>query len=93
MKFAGDASELGALSRASVSVKKVIAVFRGLQSAPDTVDAKSTTELVQAVFAARTLGIHPARVSIAIEMLIELQALIDLPDVARRLARRSHSNS
>ena len=93
MKFVADAPELGALAGASVPAIEEVAVGRRRQSAPGTVDAKSTTEPGQAVLAARTLGIHPPRVSIAVEVLIELQALIDLPDVARRLPRRCHSAS
>ena len=93
MKFVADAPELGALSGASVPAIEEITVGRSLQPAPGAVDTKSTTEPSQAVFAARTLGVHPARISIAVEVLIELQALVDLPDVTRRRPRRSHSTS
>ena len=93
MKFVADAPELDALSGASVPAIEEVAVARSRQSAPATVAAKSTAKVGKAVFASRTLGVHPSWVSIAVKVLIELQALIDLPDVARRLPRRCHSDS
>ena len=72
MKFVGDTPELGALSATSVPAEEVISVGRSRQSSPDAVDTECTTEPTQAVLAACTLGIHPSRVFIAVEVFVKL---------------------